>query len=516
MAKAIKDPPPSPVSPRKKRKKQKKGGKQGKPFGSEKQELLGVVFDSLKEILSSSNSKLYRGSRKFKTTAELFESVTGVAASVGRSAKKKQKAKQEILPPKPKGPAPTTVDEKFEGFFDWVVSKVNGAKKGGYVTLDSLRRDLFLEHGIRVSKRLLRRSLRKLGFKYVRREGHWFSRRHEERIQHRLWDFLEWVVGSSEEKVVEGKREFYWKIPVGFQDETWVNERQFRKFSICAPTVKGGGKVDRSYDNGKSGEGTRVNILHCIFSHIPQPTNPDGTPECLVHWKSTWTGKAHPYSGKFTTSAHVEKFFRDKVFLQLSGGQGVACCDNASTHRAYTEEMEQMCDVQLLQLIRGKISSAKKGSFRAGYVKRAFKALVDKTPGGANGLTEGNLRSFICKHHLKDTKLWQVASDAYDVRLVYIPQYYPECNPIERYWSLLKRYYYDTDRTLPHKTRLSQALARIPDKYVDTCFRKSLEWCHAEHARMRARKLAAVPAMEPVEDEELAPTSDSSGESDDE
>jgi len=507
-------------SPRKKRKNQKKGGKTGKAFGAEKKAVLGNLYLKCKEIMSSPNSRVYIGSHKLKTTADLFEALSSVAASVGRNAKKKQVAKQDILPPKKKGPAPSSVDEKFEGFYDWVWDKVERAKKGGYLTLDQLRLDLQLEKGLRVSKRLLRRSLRKLGFKYVRRVGHWMSRRHEERIQHRLWDFLEWTVANSEEKMLDGKRHFFWKLPVGFQDETWVNEREFRKFSICAPTVKGGTKVDRRYDNGRDGVGTRVNVLHCIFSHMHdgQPTKPDGSPECLVHWKSSWTGKNHKYKGKFTTSAHVEKFFLENVFMHVSGGAGVVCCDNASTHRAYTEEMEQMSDVELLLLIRERLRTAEKGTFRGGFVKRAFDALVAKTPGGAKNLTEGNLRGFICKHHLKDTKLWKMASDLYNVRLVYIPQYYPECNPIERYWALLKRYYYDTDRALPHKTRLTQALARIPDDYVDKCFRKSLEWCHEEHARMKARrgKLGAVSPADAVGDEELEPTSDSDSESGDE
>jgi hypothetical protein len=45
MTKAAKDPLP-PTSPRKKRKAQKAGGQQGSPFGKEKKDVLGLVYES--------------------------------------------------------------------------------------------------------------------------------------------------------------------------------------------------------------------------------------------------------------------------------------------------------------------------------------------------------------------------------------------------------------------------------------------------------------------------------------
>lgn len=458
---------------------------------------MGTVFGRCKTIVGSA-SQLYVGKRKLHTTAELFEFLTGCGASVGRKNQRLHEEKKAVPHPEKKGPKPSNVDERFEGFYDWVVEKIESAKKGGWVTLDSLKRDLSLERSLTVSKRVLRRTLRKLGFRYVRRVGKWFSRRHEERIQRRLWDFLEWAVGNSSK--VGGK--FVWNIPVAFQDETNINDGEFRQFSICAPESKGSGKLDRGFDQQKKGKGVRVNVLHCIFSHIDQPTAADGSPECMEAWKSTWTGKNHKYKGATVTGPHVEQFFQEHVFHRMAGG--AVCLDNAQTHKAYTAEMAEMGEAELCTLIEEKTANGKKGSYRGDFVRKEFEKLIKDAPFGLVGfLTESQLRSFVRRHHLFDTELYAQAT-AYNVaRLIYLPQYYPECNPIERYWALLKRYYYDTDPCLQHKSRLAQALARIPDDYVEKCFHKSLEWVWAKHAEMKKLRVLGPREGDVVGDEEL-------------
>ena len=499
---------PSPEPPRKKRKPQKAGGQQGHEFDQQKGDLLGTVFAGCKTLISS-GSELRVGKRKLRTTAQAFEFLTQCGASVGRKNKKLKEDGKEVQAPKKKGPKPSNVDERFEGFYDWVVEKIESAKKGGFVTLDSLKRDLQADRALTVSKRVLRRTLRKLGFRYVRRVGKWFSRRQEERVQRRLWDFLEWVVENSS-KAPDGKP--VWDIPVAFQDETFIHDGQFREFSICAPEAKGSRKLDRGYDEQKKGKGTRVNVLHCIFSHIDQPTK-DGKPECLEAWKSTWKGKNHKYKGSTVQGTHVAQFFREHVFHRMAGG--AVCLDNASSHKVYTEEMGEMGEAELIELIISKTANAKKGSYRGDHVKKEFDKMVKENPLGELGLEEGPLRSFVRKHLLYDTELYAEATRYNLSRLIYLPQYYPECNPIERYWALLKRRYYDTDPTLPHKTRLAQALAAIPDDYVDKCFRKSLEWCWAKHAEMKKLRVRAAgrEGMVSVGDEELASDSeDESGE----
>ena len=128
-----------------------------------------------------------------------------------------------------------------------------------------------------------------------------------------------------------------------------------------------------------------------------------------------------------------------------------------------------------------------------------------------------NLRGFIRKHHLMDTQLEELAAQ-FGVALVYGPQYHPEANPIERYWALLKRYYYDTDPTLPHKTRMALALAKMPEDYADKCINASLRWCWEKHEAMGkqpgfggpASAVQDVAGLADVEDSEEDSESDHS------
>ena len=230
------------------RKRQREGGKQGRPFDEEKRRLLGCVWTQAKVLLKSGSS-FYVGKKKLRTVKEVFEYLTKCSGNVGRT-NREDKPGGAVQPTQKKGPKPVLLEERFADFYEWVVEKIENAKKGSFVTLDSLKRDLDIENGIPVSKRLLRRTLRRLGFKYVTRVGKWFSRRNEERIQRRLADFLEFAVQNSSfrEEIKKGKtvKVYYWNVPVAFEDESFVHEKGFRKASICAPVEPGSKTVDRT------------------------------------------------------------------------------------------------------------------------------------------------------------------------------------------------------------------------------------------------------------------------------
>jgi hypothetical protein len=459
--------------------------------------------------------------KKFTTTAACYEFLTGVSASCGRLYA--NPAHQG--PPGTHGPNPSTVDEKFESFFEWISDKIESAKQGGYITLRGIKRDLKIERDLTVSVRVLRRTMRRMGFRYVRRVGRWHSRRHEERIQKRLWAFVEWAVENStrteviqqddaankgkkgRKKKAESDGKVYsisWNIPVACQDESFVHDALFRFNSWCPLD-------DKTYDRKKKGDGTRVNMLHTIFSHIPQPMDPKRPyhPTALVTWKSTWTGKTHEFRGATVVAAHIHRYFSTRVFGGMSGG--ATLIDNAQTHTELTEEYKEMEEADLETLIHKKTSNQKKGSYRW----EAHQAFNEKKKSSLFPPDAKVLRKFIREWHLLDTVLYEMA-DAYNVRLIYLPQYYPECNPIERYWALLKRYYYDSDPDLPHATRLRQALERIPPDYVEKCFQKSLEWIYKTHAEMKKTRGACAGAKQVVGDEDLMSVGSEDDDEDDE
>lgn len=477
------------TSPAKSRKKQRKGGAQGKSFARAKKAQNGVVFAQCMKLMASKGTKVYRSGMKMNTGAELFEFLTGTCASGGRKAAKQISGGGELAvpAPKPKGPAPLTVDAKFEDFFEWVSAKVDNAKKGSYLTLQVLKTALHTEHTVVVSIRVLRRTMKQLGFRYAKRHGVWVSRRQEERIQRRLWSFLEWVVQNSTRTQVptgrepEGDGMFYtyvWNIPVAFEDESFVYDCVFRAASWC----KGG---DKTFEWGKSGDGVRVNMIHTVFAHLdhqPMQEKAPVHPKALVTWKSSWTGKSHEFSGNTVVGAHMQKYFGTRVFPDMSGG--VVCLDGAGNHKEHAQDLKEMDEQEIAQLISTKCEGAAKGSYRA-WVWKVFRAQEKEL--GAFGMSGPQLRKFCRTHNLVDTKLF-VLAQLFNIRLLYLPQYHPEANPIERFWALLKRYYYDTSPTLPHTTRLRDALTRIPADYVDKCIQKSLRWCYKRFEEMKGMK----------------------------
>jgi hypothetical protein len=174
----------------------------------------------------------------------------------------------------------------------------------------------------------------------------------------------------------------------------------------------------------------------------------------------------------------VEKYFGTRVFPDMSGG--VVCLDGAGYHKEHAQDLKEMDDQEITQLNSTKCEGAAKGSYRA-WVWKEFQAKEKEL--GAFGMSGPQLRKFCRTHNLVDTKLF-VLAQLFNIRLLYLPQYHPEANPIERFWALLKRYYYDTSPTLPHTTRLRDALTRIPADYVDKCIQKSLRWCYKRFEEM--------------------------------
>ena len=468
-----------------KRKPQRAGRSQGKKFSLEKKKDLGRSYVFLKKLLADNSGKLLWSGKKVTTVEKLFELAhPGGTVSTARGYAAGLEA-GTLHEPKKKGPpqkGPESSDFLFFDLFDFICGKIENAKKGSFVTIDTLKRDLMHEEGAKVSKRFLRRTLKRMGFRWVKRKGKWLSRRGEERVQRRLFEFCKWAVAHSKRVVEGGKVRYQWSSvkPIGFQDETSIYDGEFRKYSWVAPVEKGSKKVDHFYDVGK-GQGTRVNILHTIFTKVDQPESSPGVPSCLIHWKSSWTGKKHPYIGEHCTGDHIEKYFCEEVFHHVSPG-GAVCVDNASTHKVYADSMRDMDSNALEGHIETKIAKAAKGSYRAGFVKSQWKKLKSKY---VDSPKESTMREFIKRHHLMDTVLREKGA-LYDVEVVYLAQYHPEANPIERYWALLKHRYYDTDPSKPHAQRMAEALSGIPTDFVQKCIEKSLKWVHDKFDELSA------------------------------
>ena len=483
--------------------KRKRAGKwQSHAFGIHEQRLIGTVYTKCKEFVSGSLKKSLR------TVALLFQFMMGGLASVssGLEYSNRLESGATLAQPLKTGPESNNVHARFEGFYDWVFEKVDASKKKGNVTLPSLKRALQEEHGVRCSERFLRKALKKAGFRYVKRDGAWISRRNEYRVQEKLWYFLEWAVqhslreelsaaeyaemrgdtvgdGSPKRKKKakndDGKFFAYaWTMNVAFQDETAIQTNQKTPHSWCLTS-------DKKYDYGPKGKGYRVNVLHTIFGHHNlEPLEPKtGLPKAFKCWSSNWKGqKKHEFVGSTVTSEHIDKYFADYVFCEVGQGDSRVLIDNASTHKKMVQRLKEM-DVDALDLqIREKTDCTDPNS-RKSRLRRLYRK--DYPDCFRSEADAKDLRKFIRTHHLFDTTLSDLA-EMFETSVQYLPQYHPECNPIERYWAMLKRLYNAADSDEPWQNRVKIALHQIPRNFANLCIQKSLEWVYERHAVMKA------------------------------
>jgi len=261
--------------------------------------------------------------------AEDDDAVVSRNARIERLAQRSVKPTGGMGPPRKRGRSPYDVEKSYEHFYEWVLDKVQAAKKRGYLTVQRLREDLRLEHDLVFSKRVLRRTLRRLGFEYRKRIGAWETRRAQPGVQAKLREFLEFVVtNSSRGTDAGGKAHYSWNAPFAFFDETYLYTRAFRDKSWCL-------RGDYTKDRGQLGADRRASVLHALFSqHDPQPP----TGNTLVHWLDSWTGKTREFKGQ-CTSEHILKYV-ERYLVQHIGEGGTLILDNCSTHKEFLQRLD--------------------------------------------------------------------------------------------------------------------------------------------------------------------------------
>ena len=67
--------------------------------------------------------------------------------------------------------------------YDWILGRFDSAKSKGYITLGILRSAIVEEQGFTISKKVLRRTLKAMGFTYKKRKQVWISRRLQPGVQ---------------------------------------------------------------------------------------------------------------------------------------------------------------------------------------------------------------------------------------------------------------------------------------------------------------------------------------------
>ena len=155
---------------------------------------------------------------------------------------------------KPKAPLEELIPE-IDAFID---AEVQQAKYGGYLTVTILRdklREKFSEQQEMMTRERVRKSLKRMGFKYAIRKGVWISRREDPQILEDLRAHCAWVA----ENVAQDDEGYYYFIdPVVFHDQSFINSLSLRKESWV--------RDDRWFDGKDNGGGRRIVLLDSLHT----------------------------------------------------------------------------------------------------------------------------------------------------------------------------------------------------------------------------------------------------------
>lgn len=245
-------------------------------------------------------------------------------------------------PAKKPGKPGKRLEEEYPQLEEWLRSKIEAAKAGGYITIGGLIQDLYDEIGGQCTRRRMSRTLKRLGYVYQSRCGNYITRRQAEVVQSWCKDHCKWIFENSEEVSVEGGgTTFVMTVPTAWSDEAYEYSKAFQYTSW---TKKG----DKEVDRGK-GKGTRINLIDAVFSGV----GPHAVDVARVDWSSGQTKPkvaGEPYCGKYGTAEIMTHYYLTKVFPTLGQG-GYLCIDNASTHKKFTKRLSDFTFEELLDYL---------------------------------------------------------------------------------------------------------------------------------------------------------------------
>jgi hypothetical protein len=348
---------------------------------------------------------------------------------------------------------------------DWVQEKVDESmdkKKGtGRLTLSMLHEDFEQEKQIRAAPKQFRRALKRLGFEYSPVLELHVSKRNAPNVQARLKGYCRWIWENAVQQPPKHggtEPELVWTLKencrVAWTDASWVTT----------------GMVNKKQWHGASrvrdgrGRGMRIALLDAIFAHRC------GEASCRTSWSTRTRYKAgRTFFGNVTgklTREHCAK-----IFDCFHGDFGTLVCDNASVYTETKEKVSKMTVEELTEFVE------EEAGIYVGEKDRRW------------------LTDYIVEQNLRHRLLEDLAEER-GCAVRFLPQYYPECNPIERLWRELKRAFRSTDPNLPWQERLDLAYASITPRYVERIISSTIKWCVEKHAEFEAAAMG--PALPPA------------------
>ena len=361
------------------------------------------------------------------------------------------------------------------GLEQWLKEQARQANKGGFLTAKRLidkyqRTETATMQGpvqpgqqrpqFKVSEKVFRRALHALHFRYTVRRYKRLEARESARILAHLDRVLKWFKENTHYVWSDIAGKAVWKFipPVGFMDESYMQAGEYRSRSWTNIDTRTREQLKKS---------CRLVLLHTIFSH-----RNDKLP--CKYWSAEWK-KAHSnydYFGRCNSDTMRDYF--QKIFAALLPANpvgdeqpNVVFCDNASMHKRIRDELRGTPE-EIIDWITDNNDEIDQA------LQDTIEAMHASAPGHSperkdllNALQNGGVEIFELNVLAKD----------YNTRIMWLPPYYSELNPIELLWCEIKRYYRDcTDTNQSWEVRMKEAVDSITPAFIESCFDRSIRW----------------------------------------
>ena len=330
------------------------------------------------------------------------------------------------------------------------------ARKGGHLTVEILTakaNDYFRGDGIRIKEQRMRRALRRLGYEYKKREGKYVNRRHEAKNLKKLKEYCEWVAENVQWDAAAKLYKF--KVPVGFGDGANEYTKSFRALSWMLSKDPVLSTCEKPKDENRQ-PGQRLNMLGAVYGHSFDMNS-------FEAWNSDEAGR-----NAYAKSSDIVRHTANHVVPNLPRGTGaVYVLDNASNNKKIDETLRAATNDELHDWINQHDPDP------ARFQKYWEDEVANET---AAGKEKKLMFRYIRTHVDEFTEIAQLLR-THDIKLKYLPAYYPECNPIELIWAQIKKAYKKTDSSLPWRQRLDEAHAEVKEEQIDKAFDHCIRYC---------------------------------------
>ena len=316
---------------------------------------------------------------------------------------------------------------------DYIREKIRAARKRDHLTLGKLAQMCSDYFSFRITRQRLKRRMGRMGFFYGERTGKFEDRRNTPENERQLKAYCEFVENNTEYNE-ETDRYFYTR-GVGFGDGAcdWARSFFKRSWMFAGCTTR---ECAKSRD-----EGERINMVGSIYSHTYDPNS-------ITSWASTEADKV-----KYTTGSEVLDHIVKHV---LPNGPTFYVLDNAKNNRRIDPAAHKLENDDLASWIE------ENDHHEATKFNDYWKSECD------GETTKRGLRGKLMKY-IRENDLTEVAIVLRSHGIIprYLPRYFPELNPIELIWAIIKARYKKTDATRPWKERLKEAIDSVTEEEIE-------------------------------------------------